>query len=263
MQTKSNAEFKLATGHENLGKHWATLVEQHSTSETVLALYLIRRSLDYFLECAGYIWDESTQLYNYNPTIAYSMNKLLVENKSKYIKKAPPIMTDLLCESARKSVVIAELSGKTKPYQFDLGFNVGHLLNLAKCILALNRQIKENHRDKDMQHRVEFWVALKDWVLPKDLFYDETWQRFMVNVESDRTTNPNMLALDRWKKSIKLLADVIGNEPTEYLPYYSDAYQSHQRKTKVYEHQFRELCTTHDIDTMVVAQTVGVDLEQV
>lgn len=66
IQVYNSKELELRYGDEwrqyRLPERWATLAKQYQCSEQVLMMWLLRNSLDYFLDCVGY--DPATMLQN-------------------------------------------------------------------------------------------------------------------------------------------------------------------------------------------------------
>ena len=258
LETKTKNQLRF--GKENATDTWTVwnkLRDKYQVSTEVLALYLIRKSLNYFLESIGYTWNENLQAFEKDES-ANKLNKILAENRKNYKFKTPQLMTDVLTCASVKAQTLSEASGKILPFEYEEGFYLNHLVHLAETAVKIHKKIIECQTDPDCAHRLKFYLDIQQWLFPEKFYLMHDWEKFAERVRYDYNNKSNQSLDEHWKANIKSLVTTKGHELPEFRAHYDQGYTKAKSEKQAYAEQIQELIEKHGA-SQVTAAVLAVD----
>ena len=247
-------------------QRWSYLAEKYDTSTDVLALYCIRCGLNMLLEKIGYskqddgTWVQSQEFkFRHTSPLESQFN----ENRSKYTFRFPPNVKKLMVECARKCITlndaVGDLTGHSKHYEYDEGFNVFQLHLVAEMVHHLTEMIKltdtaiHKHRNDEVMRQREqeyknFYHALLMWILPKESFQVSTLRQFQIAFNKQYSYIPNADGGDfdqpqeeMWNKYINYFVTAQGYAADKERLYYAEIFHSTKQRSHVFERELENI----------------------
>ena len=232
----------LAEGTKSLGEAWKQLAESMDTTPEVLTLYLIRRSLDMFLEKNGYTWvaqDDGTYgYYQYNPE-QVTAREFLEQNKLMYSFQPPVDLTKVLTEACRKTLLFSTIGKQDLPFEFDEGFHVFHLYHLAETLVTLRHRITECAKFKEFE-KVKMYERLYSYIAPQGILAS-TWEKFKIILERSIASSGNKTMEDLWVDNVENLTTTEGATAPKVRKWSHADYTQAKQSAKGYSFAMEQL----------------------
>lgn len=254
-------------------QRWNYLADKHMTTIEVLAMYLIRRGLDYYIEKLGYKkTEDGTWVQNVENKYA-NMSDLqlqLSHNRNNYVFKAPRDIKSVLTDASRKALLVNEITKEFTNFrmhsEFDMAFNIFHLFHLSEVVKGitvvlarLETQISEALEMNDMdiaekqKQYHKMYSEILNWIIPRDFYLVSTFVTFQnnfareFNIYENADTAGNPVPFEAaWDKYIKLLTSVQGYRPDEIRPYYNDAFTNSKSSSGSFNAELLAILSKYD-----------------
>lgn len=259
LQTCSAGQLKLKCGEKNVYEHMRIVAQKYSCKEETLALLILRRSLDYFLEQTGHVWNEATGTY----TFEFNRRKIdetLRNNRARYSFKPEIDTKQLLCVSSVKAYTISLLAGQNVDDEYTYGICMNQVLHLGKTICNIQHKIKDCQDAKELD-KAEFFTKLYHWVIPERSFKRATWQKYTHTLEQDFQNKEHDLDRARWERHIKNLELGDNTRFPEEITWYKTAFDLALTEIEVYKAEFKAICEKYNFDFEPVASGISAIFE--
>jgi len=248
-------------GVKNLGSAWEKICNDMNTTPKVLTLYLIRKSLDQFLELNGYTWVDADEYATGGYYDYYPENKKLKEYSDEirkdYSFKPPTDLIKELTTACRKATLMSTIGGQQLPDEYDLGFNIFHLEHLSRTLVNLKKAI-QTFKNGNETGKAEKLEKIYDFLAPSGIL-NKTWEKFGIIMQVAIGASGNKTLEDLWTANIENLTTVDGDTAPKVRKWYAEAYKKAKDAEEGYRYELQQFAESIDLDLNICAAIVSTE----